>query len=323
MGGEILGDLRTTDALPNRGMLIIHGAGNWVENYWEKIAQDVRNLVQGVAQSFTPIGIYYADVKGTASASTPETAPRIEDFKNTFLDELLRDRLMAAVSTVSGAELWKKAILAALPGSASILGALLLAPRLVEFARAPNSLLDVLTHSLLNESLIEARTKIEKTPKPAETDIGSAIEDVYRYLYDAAFANRVRQKLIAALKRAQNFPNTVLISHSLGTVVAFDVLNAWTESTPKISHWFTLGCPLPKVLRLRPGTPNQLKNPNVTHWYNVYDSTDLVAGPVGPHFTKAGYPVHDIYVDIADDPVGSHDYFHNRATLNMIADVMG
>ncbi len=315
MSGEtILGEL------PRKGMLIIHGAGDWEENYWEAIANDIKKFIGDVTQPFAANGVFYSNV--TPPMTLAPNSPALSDFKNNFLNELVRHRLMAAVSTLSNTELWQKIIIAALPGSAGLLGALFALPLISNLTKTPENFLDLLSRSLLGTSLAETRQKIAETVKPGQTNIASTIEDVYRYLYDNAFANQVRQKFIAGLRYAQQYPEIVLVSHSLGTVIAFDVLNEWTEPTPKISHWFTLGCPLTKVLRLRPGTPNELKNPNVTHWFNVYDSTDLVAGALGPEFKKPGYAIHDIYVDIADDPVGSHDYFHNPTTLNLIAAVL-
>lgn len=310
----------TLGELPRKGMLIIHGAGDWEENYWEAIANDVKQLIGKVAHSFAANGVFYADV--TPPMTLAPHSPALNDFKSNFLNELVRHQLIAAASTLSSADLWKKILIAALPGGTGVLGALFALPLLSNLTKTPENFLDLLTRSLLGTSLDNARKKIEETVKPARASIASTIEDVYRYLYDDAFAQRIRQKFIAGLRDAQQYPEIVLVSHSLGTIIAFDVLNEWNEPAPKISHWFTLGCPLTKVLRLRPSTPNELKNPNVTHWFNVYDSTDLIASPLGPDFKKPGYAIHDIYVDIADDPVGSHDYFHNQTTLHLIAAVL-
>lgn len=310
----------TLGELPRKGMLIIHGAGDWEENYWEAIANDIKRFIGDAAYTFAASGVYYSDV--TPPMTLAPNSPAPDDFKNNFLNELLRAQLMAAISTLSNVDLWKRIIIAALPGGMGLLGALFALPLISNLTKTPENFLDLLTRSLLGTSLDDARKKIEETVKPARANIASTIGDVYRYLYDDAFAQQIRQKFIAGLRYAQQYPEIVLVSHSLGTIIAFDVLNEWNEPTPKISHWFTLGCPLTKVLRLRPGTSNQLKNPNVTHWFNVYDGTDLVAGPLGPDFKKPGYAIHDIYVDIADDPVGSHDYFHNQTTLNLIAAVL-
>jgi hypothetical protein len=156
--------------------------------------------------------------------------------------------------------------------------------------------------------------------------IGPTIQDVCVYLYAAStFQNAFRQKLIDKLHEAQQYDEVILISHSLGTVIAFDVLNAWTEAKPNITAWFTMGCPLAKALRLASGRQPQLSNPNVAaRWYNVYNTHDLVANPLSPTFVKDG--VYDIFVDVKDpqhtDPASAHDYFTNDHALKLIADAI-
>ncbi|MBM3127583.1 MAG: hypothetical protein FJ009_02995 [Chloroflexi bacterium] len=60
----------------------------------------------------------------------------------------------------------------------------------------------------------------------------------------------------------------------------------------------------------------------VARWYNLYDTTDWIADPLGPAFPKPGYRLHDIFVNVAFDPISSHDYFNNRETIQMFADAL-
>jgi hypothetical protein len=325
MGDDTLGTIGASAGAPTKGLLIIHGAGDWEANYWQPIAQQIRQCLGTTTQTFAAVGVYYSDVNATMKTLAPaaNATPAMAKFKNDFLNDLLRDQLIGKIATMPQTELMNKLVLAAIPGGTSLASVLNASTSILQLLGSPESLLDTLSRAVLGISANEARQQIENTLKPAQASIGSTIQDVARYLYDPAFAQQIKQKMIAGLKLMQQYPEVVLVSHSLGTVVAFDVLNEWTESTPVISHWFTLGCPLTKVVRLRPGTLNRLKNPNVRYWFNVYDTTDLVAGQLSPSFsTLNGFGIHDIFVNIGDDPVKSHDYFNNATTLQMIADVM-
>jgi len=231
-----------------------------------------------------------------------------------FMNMLMWDNILASVAALSHDQLLQKI-------SASLLGALGLgiAKRSVEV------ILDAFACAFHGESLNQLSNQIAQTALPGGMNVAATIQDVCLYLSDATFARKIRQELRDGLRDAQQYDEIVLVSHSLGTVVAFDVLNEWTESNPKISHWFTLGCPLTKVLFLRKNTLDRLKNANVEHWYNIYDSSDIVASPLGPKFTKPGYSIHDIFVDVCVslDPIKSHDYFNNPTTLKLIADALG
>jgi hypothetical protein len=61
----------------------------------------------------------------------------------------------------------------------------------------------------------------------------------------------------------------------------------------------------------------------VAHWYNVYDNTDFVADALGQTLSTPAYQIHDIFVNVATDPIASHDYFTNPQTLRLIAEVIG
>jgi hypothetical protein len=52
----------------------------------------------------------------------------------------------------------------------------------------------------------------------------------------------------------------------------------------------------------------------------------LVANPLSPTFTKPGYSVFDIFVDLIDpamaDPKSAHNYFENPNALKVVADAI-
>ena len=180
---------------------------------------------------------------------------------------------------------------------------------------ALNALCQLVTHKTLAQLKNDVLAGITPT-----------VQDVCTYLYSTLnFQNSFRQKLIDQLHAAQKYDEVILVSHSLGTVIAFDVLNTWTEAKPYIATWFTMGCPLAKVLRLASGRPPQLGNPQIVErWYNVYNTHDLIANPLSPTFVKDG--VYDIFVEVKDplhtDPASAHDYFSNDHALKLVADAI-
>ena len=148
------------------------------------------------------------------------------------------------------------------------------------------------------------------------------VKEVGNYLFTSSIASRIQTRIVAALDRAaQEYDQIVFASLSLGTVVAFDVLKLFADRY-KISYWFTAGCPLGKLRRLdvRPPGVGAIAPASVAHWYNLYDTHDLVASAIGPEF--ADYRLHDIYVEVGNDPINAHDYFNNGQTLDMLADAM-
>jgi hypothetical protein len=68
---------------------------------------------------------------------------------------------------------------------------------------------------------------------------------ILRYLQDApsgAFRSAVAKTLITELQRAQEGDRVCVIAHSMGTVVAYDVLSTWKRVPPALL--ITLGSPL-------------------------------------------------------------------------------
>jgi hypothetical protein len=160
-------------------------------------------------------------------------------------------------------------------------------------------------------------------PAPIERFTGIT-QEVAEYLFTPSVRTEIQARLIAKLDQAQQqFDEIVLASHSLGTVVCFDVLKQFADRY-KISIWFTTGAPIAKLRRLQiyDDDLGAITTQNVAHWYNVYDTTDWVADALGPAFPKPGYRLHDIFVNIAFDPVAAHDYFSNLETIKMFADAL-
>jgi len=149
-------------------------------------------------------------------------------------------------------------------------------------------------------------------------------QEVAEYFFTPGVRAGIQARLTTKLDQAkQQSGEIVIASLSLGTVVCFDVLKQFANRYP-ISIWFTTGSPIAKLRRVGRYDDNlgAITAQNVARWHNVYDTTDWIADPLGPAFPKPGYRLHDIFVNVASDPVASHDYFNNRETIQVFADAL-
>ncbi|ARR49840.1 hypothetical protein ETN89_09980 [Photobacterium damselae subsp. damselae] len=133
------------------------------------------------------------------------------------------------------------------------------------------------------------------------------LTDVYRYFHDPAFALEIEKPLIRLLQQYRHHSIT-LISHSLGTVIAYNVLQklAVQQTTQDITidRWITLGSPLGLAsvkAQLERNLKGSLAVPeNVSAWYNYSDKRDIVCidGDLADDFARnnAGVRVRDFQV---------------------------
>jgi len=109
------------------------------------------------------------------------------------------------------------------------------------------------------------------TPGLRDSVLDQFLRDVYIYLSN----NAVRFKINDMVEEAITDKDTIVIGHSLGSVVAYDVL-VKTNKNIKAPVFITLGSPLGIKgisTKLQPIT-----NPtNCKHWFNAFDERDIVA----------------------------------------------
>ncbi len=133
------------------------------------------------------------------------------------------------------------------------------------------------------------------------------LTDVYRYFHDPAFALEIEEPLIRLLQEYRHHSIT-LISHSLGTVIAYNVLQKLaaqrTTQDITIDKWITLGSPLGLAsvkAQLKRNLQGSLAVPeNVSAWHNYSDKRDIVCidGDLADDFAKnnSGVSVQDFQV---------------------------
>jgi hypothetical protein len=174
----------------------------------------------------------------------------------------------------------------------------------------------------------DKRARGIRTPRSGGTILDNAIADtineVFQYLFNPSVAGAVQARLVEALDQAtREYDEIVLVSHSLGAVVSFDVLRRFA-SRYKIAYWFTLGCPLVKLvkMRCRDTVLGEVGAPHIARWYNAYDTNDFFADAIGACFHAPNCRVHDIFVEVAPNMPAAHDYFVNGETQDMLAEAM-
>lgn len=133
------------------------------------------------------------------------------------------------------------------------------------------------------------------------------LTDVYRYFHDPAFALEIEKPLIRLLQQYRHRSIT-LISHSLGTVIAYNVLQKLaaqrTMQDITIDKWITLGSPLGLAsvkAQLKRSLQGSLAVPeNVLAWHNYSDKRDIVCidGDLADDFVRnnSGVRVRDFQV---------------------------
>jgi hypothetical protein len=123
--------------------------------------------------------------------------------------------------------------------------------------------------------------------------LAAFLRDVHHYLFDVEHEPRpggrfmvrqeIRRRFVDALKQAAlDGESQVVISHSMGTVIAYDCLKNVSECPP-IDALFTLGSPLgiDEVQdKLAPGWTREDGFPRERvrgPWINIFDRLDVVA----------------------------------------------
>ncbi|NVO72595.1 hypothetical protein [Photobacterium damselae] len=133
------------------------------------------------------------------------------------------------------------------------------------------------------------------------------LTDVYRYFHDPAFALEIEKPLTRLIQDYRHHSIT-LISHSLGTVIAYNVLQTLaaqrTTQDITIDKWITLGSPLGLAsvkAQLKRNLQGSLAVPeNVLAWHNYSDKRDIVCidGDLADDFARnnSGVSVQDFQV---------------------------
>ena len=203
---------------------------------------------------------------------------------------------------------------------------------------------DGMVADLAPSATVSTPSPEERFPLPwvfKQKFLATFLRDVHHYLFNVDFEPRpgeryrvrdeIRRRFVAELRRvADTGEQQIVISHSLGTVIAYDCLKN-VPGCPAIDALVTLGSPLgidevqDKLRRSDPLVPSPgwtrengfprdtLPGP----WINVFDRLDVVAAldpELANDFCEAGQPV---IIDIDEPNYGTwrhaiRKYFEGR-----------
>lgn len=196
---------------------------------------------------------------------------------------------------------------------------------------------DLLKPRIVREAL---RFLAEKTGT-SEFIIQQFLRDVAYYLEDDVMRTAVQKEVSAGVDRAvaDGHRDLVVVAHSLGSVVAYDLCSDLT--TVRVRLLVTAGAPLgypivrrnlrggtegvdarpvPAVLDPIPGAPGRDR----VWWLNAYDVLDVVAlvHPLAPRFTGGNERIRDERVFNPTNPHSIADYLSDPDVAGPIGDVL-
>lgn len=155
------------------------------------------------------------------------------------------------------------------------------------------------------------------------------ISDVVAYLRDKVIANEIKENLRKILNKLLSDSNSIniIIAHSLGSVIAFDVLKGYYEHGLQADYFFTLGSPLAIFINDFQKDKTYFDPiPVKKGWLNIFSPNDIIA-----------YPLQNIdelwHEDIVQDkvvkfgglirryfPIIHSDYLKNKKVAKIIVD---
>lgn len=124
---------------------------------------------------------------------------------------------------------------------------------------------------------------VEVADKVVDKALATKAPDVARYRADPEKREAVQDRLLRALERAgENGKDVMLVAHSMGSIIAYDVLANLTAGLPKVqvTRLVTIGSPLglDEVKDIVKTNSTTLQVPDcVGSWTNFADPRDLVA----------------------------------------------
>jgi predicted alpha/beta hydrolase family esterase len=151
--------------------------------------------------------------------------------------------------------------------------------------------------------------------------LADTANDVVQYFFNPSLRVAIQARLGERLAEAAvAFDHTILVSHSLGSVIAYDVLRQRARAYG-IHTWFTTGSPLAKLAQLGAVTKDvgQISLGGVPAWHNLYDPSDVVASALGACFP---FTVKDVIVENGGGVFNSHNYWGNSAAAELVAEAV-
>lgn len=151
----------------------------------------------------------------------------------------------------------------------------------------------------------------ERIPLPGfvkKAIMAEFLREAHDYLYNVnGVRDTIRDRVLADLHRCDDGTRRILVGHSQGTFIAYDVMTG-VDDCPPIDGFMTFGSPLGidevqdlLVWSRDNGFPSRLRG----EWVNIFDPFDLVSRPdpyLANDFRKAG---DDVVIDVVEENWGT------------------
>jgi hypothetical protein len=138
---------------------------------------------------------------------------------------------------------------------------------------------DLMDQSTFNRVVVAA-TKIylSHTCGPEAAALASGAEDYIDDIISYFLLKEARLEILLRLKKIlMENPDTLILAHSLGTVVAYETLKNFNL---KAHTLFTLGSPLSKFIVQKFLKVPDKNRPNLMNWFNIWSLFDPISGQV-------------------------------------------
>ncbi len=142
-------------------------------------------------------------------------------------------------------------------------------------AASPDGDVSAIEKGFQNTQLVLSilRALDKHAPWASSGAIALATHDVYRYLNSDYISGPIDDGVLAAVKPGVE---TVIVAHSLGSIIAYKLLRDRAQDTGwKIPHFITVGSPL--GIGTIKSALKKIRYPAVGAWSNAYDPNDVVA----------------------------------------------
>lgn len=138
---------------------------------------------------------------------------------------------------------------------------------------------DLLERSVANRLIVSAtRLYLSHAYGPEAMALATSAEDYINDIITYFLFQKSRLQIQLRLKTVlKKYPDAVILSHSLGTVVAYETLKNFDL---KAHTLFTLGSPLSKALVRRFLHVPDSKRPEVKYWFNLWGTFDPIGGKI-------------------------------------------
>ncbi len=137
---------------------------------------------------------------------------------------------------------------------------------------------------------------------------------------------KIDKSFKAVIQETKDSKDTIIVAHSLGSVIAFDYLFGFRKHSlsqdTNVLSFITLGSPIPIFTSAMGHVESDLTLPaNVKSWHNLYDHEDGIARRCKPFFPKID--VQDVSVRTGFFPISAHvKYWQNKQTASKIAQIL-